>query len=89
MPAIPVDSDDNRNSIARIGEFQNGREGMGKYLMTRICRALNVPPHAFYGGTVIEKAGAEDDQTQRVLMLMRESIHRIRERFFKCRRAGR
>lgn len=55
---------------SRISAIENGREGMGKYLMTRICRDLGVHPHVFYQGAGPSR---EDEQEQNVLNLMREA----------------
>lgn len=32
----------------KISALENGKEGMGKDIMTRICKALNVHPYEFY-----------------------------------------
>ena len=58
---------------SRISAIEHGREGMGKYLMTRICKTLDVPPYVFYSSPMTDKTGTEDDQAQRVLALIREA----------------
>lgn len=58
---------------SRISAIEHGREGMGKYLMTRICHVLGVQPHVFYHNEPSAAAALPDEQEQNVLELMREA----------------
>lgn len=58
---------------SRISAIEHGREGMGKYLMTRICRALGVHPNVFYQNTTVTETTGVDAQEQNVLNMLREA----------------
>jgi transcriptional regulator with XRE-family HTH domain len=56
---------------ARLSAYENGREGMGKDIMARICNALNVELYEFY---VNEKTPVvHDPQERRVLQKLKEA----------------
>lgn len=58
-------------TASRLSAYESGREGMGKDIMTRVCKALNVKPYEFY----IEPSTpmAENDHEMQHLLLYREA----------------
>lgn len=54
-----------------INMIENNRKGMGKDIMTRLCRVLGISPYELYLDA--SAPVAEDDQMKRVLGMMREA----------------
>lgn len=55
----------------RISAYENGIEGMGKDIMTRICNVLHVQPYEFYLAPGVPMAA--DEEELELLEKMREA----------------
>lgn len=55
----------------KISAIENGREGMGKDIMTRICNTLNIRPDEFYINK--ETPVLQDKDEQKMINIYREA----------------
>ena len=58
----------------RLSAYENGREGMGKDIMTRICKALSVEPYEFF---LFDKAPIIADSIEQNLLQTYRAIKHI------------